>query len=153
MPRVVPTSAQDYTVVAVRRRNGFIRGDQSWCGPLNFGEFVAHQGRHAGHSDCCHRHGLPASWRHRLPELLWEALLRGDDLVTEIPPDRWDADEYYDPSPEYRAGRCRSGAPSSTTLPASMQISSGSASRRRSRSTLSTGYCWKSLGKQPSTRG
>jgi polyketide synthase 5 len=31
------------------------------------------------------------------PEQLWEALLRGDDLVTEIPQDRWDADEYYDP--------------------------------------------------------
>lgn len=33
------------------------------------------------------------------PEQLWEALLRGDDLVTEIPADRWDADEYYDPEP------------------------------------------------------
>ncbi|MDV3136802.1 acyltransferase domain-containing protein, partial [Mycobacterium sp. 29Ha] len=33
------------------------------------------------------------------PEQLWEALLRGDDLVTEVPPDRWDADEYYDPEP------------------------------------------------------
>ena len=33
------------------------------------------------------------------PEMLWEALLRGDDLVTEVPPDRWDADEYYDPEP------------------------------------------------------
>ena len=33
------------------------------------------------------------------PERLWEALLRGDDLVTEIPPERWDADEYYDPQP------------------------------------------------------
>jgi acyl transferase domain-containing protein len=33
------------------------------------------------------------------PELLWEALLRGDDLVTEIPPERWDADEFYDPEP------------------------------------------------------
>ena len=33
------------------------------------------------------------------PEQLWEALLRGDDLVTEIPPDRWDVDEYYDPEP------------------------------------------------------
>jgi polyketide synthase 5 len=33
------------------------------------------------------------------PERLWDALLRGDDLVTEIPPDRWDADEYYDPQP------------------------------------------------------
>ena len=33
------------------------------------------------------------------PERLWEALLRGDDLITEIPPDRWDADEFYDPEP------------------------------------------------------
>ena len=33
------------------------------------------------------------------PERLWEALLRGDDLVTEIPPERWDAEEYYDPEP------------------------------------------------------
>lgn len=31
------------------------------------------------------------------PEQLWEALLRGDDLVTEIPLSRWDPDEYYDP--------------------------------------------------------
>jgi polyketide synthase 5 len=31
------------------------------------------------------------------PDLLWEALLRGDDLVTEIPADRWDADDFYDP--------------------------------------------------------
>ncbi len=30
-------------------------------------------------------------------DLLWESLLRGDDLVTEVPPERWDADEYYDP--------------------------------------------------------
>src|SRR5690349_19701727 len=33
------------------------------------------------------------------PEQLWEALIRGDDLVTEVPPDRWDADAYYDPEP------------------------------------------------------
>src|SRR5437588_3967531 len=33
------------------------------------------------------------------PDQLWDALLRGDDLVTEIPLDRWDADEYYDPEP------------------------------------------------------
>src|SRR4030081_1421336 len=33
------------------------------------------------------------------PGRLWEALLRRDDLVTEIPPDRWHADEYYDPEP------------------------------------------------------
>jgi polyketide synthase 5 len=33
------------------------------------------------------------------PEQLWEALLHAEDLVTEIPPDRWDGDEYYDPQP------------------------------------------------------
>ncbi len=33
------------------------------------------------------------------PEAFWNSLLRGDDLVTEIPADRWDADEYYDPEP------------------------------------------------------
>ena len=33
------------------------------------------------------------------PEQFWEALLRGDDLVTEIPADRWDVDDYYDPEP------------------------------------------------------
>ncbi|WP_139836942.1 type I polyketide synthase, partial [Mycobacterium szulgai] len=45
------------------------------------------------------------------PDQLWEALLRGDDLVTEVPPDRWDVDEYYDPEPGV-PGRtvCRWGA-------------------------------------------
>ena len=33
------------------------------------------------------------------PDLFWQALLRGDDLVTEIPADRWDVDYYYDPEP------------------------------------------------------
>lgn len=33
------------------------------------------------------------------PELLWEALLRGDNLITVVPLDRWDPDEFYDPEP------------------------------------------------------
>ena len=45
------------------------------------------------------------------PDQLWEALLRGDDLVTEIPPDRWDADEYYDPEPGVHGrSACKWGA-------------------------------------------
>lgn len=40
------------------------------------------------------------------PELLWEALVRGVDVVTDVPRDRWDSDEYYDPQP---------GAPGRTT--------------------------------------
>src|SRR6476620_2504182 len=33
------------------------------------------------------------------PEQLWEALIEGEDLVTEIPADRWDVDDHYDPEP------------------------------------------------------
>ena len=33
------------------------------------------------------------------PAALWEAVLRGEDLVSEIPAERWDADSYYDPEP------------------------------------------------------
>ncbi|BBZ28131.1 polyketide synthase [Mycolicibacterium madagascariense] len=33
------------------------------------------------------------------PEALWEALAGGADLVTEVPADRWDADDLYDPEP------------------------------------------------------
>lgn len=33
------------------------------------------------------------------PAAFWQALLRRDDLVTKVPLDRWDADEYYDPEP------------------------------------------------------
>jgi acyl transferase domain-containing protein/acyl carrier protein len=33
------------------------------------------------------------------PEELWGAVLRGDDMVTEVPADRWDVDDHYDPEP------------------------------------------------------
>ena len=33
------------------------------------------------------------------PHKLWVALLRGEDLVTEIPRERWDAEEIFDPEP------------------------------------------------------
>lgn len=31
------------------------------------------------------------------PEAFWQALLRGDDLITEIPADRWDVEDHFDP--------------------------------------------------------
>jgi len=46
------------------------------------------------------RRPLPRSLQSR--DQRWEALLRGDDLVTEIPAAAWDADEYdeyYDAEP------------------------------------------------------
>src|SRR5215475_14173498 len=34
------------------------------------------------------------------PEAFWRLLRDGVDAVTEIPPDRWDADAYYDLNPD-----------------------------------------------------
>jgi acyl transferase domain-containing protein/thioesterase domain-containing protein/acyl carrier protein len=34
------------------------------------------------------------------PEAYWRLLRDGVDAITEIPPDRWDVDAYYDPDPE-----------------------------------------------------
>ena len=67
------------------------------------------------------------------PDMLWEALLRGDDLITEIPADRWDVNEHYDPQPGV-PGR----SVSSTTSVVSTPSSSGSVIVRRPRSTRST---------------
>nr|WP_167815687.1 type I polyketide synthase [Methanocorpusculum sp. GPch4] len=33
------------------------------------------------------------------PESFWQALLEGRDAITEVPPDRWDVEAFYDPSP------------------------------------------------------
>ena len=33
------------------------------------------------------------------PEALWEAVLRGDDTITQVPPDRWNVEDHYDPEP------------------------------------------------------
>jgi acyl transferase domain-containing protein/acyl carrier protein len=34
------------------------------------------------------------------PETFWSILQQGVDTVTEVPPDRWKVDDYYDPDPE-----------------------------------------------------
>jgi len=34
------------------------------------------------------------------PEQFWNLLHNGVDAITEVPPDRWNIDEYYDPDPE-----------------------------------------------------
>src|SRR5262245_35184168 len=36
----------------------------------------------------------------RDPESFWQLLQSGTDAVTKVPPERWDADAFYDPDPE-----------------------------------------------------
>jgi myxalamid-type polyketide synthase MxaB len=45
------------------------------------------------------------------PDELWTVLQRGADTIDRIPPDRWDADSYYDPDPDAPGKMCtlRSG--------------------------------------------
>ena len=81
------------------------------------------------------------------PDMLWEALLRGDDLVTDAA-DRWDADEFIDPEPGVPGRTVSRWEGSSTTSRASTLSSSGSASGRRSRSIRSTDCCWKPRGRR-----
>lgn len=38
------------------------------------------------------------------PEAYWQLLRDGVDAITEIPPTRWDVDEYYDPDPDTPGG-------------------------------------------------
>ncbi|MBD2256617.1 type I polyketide synthase [Pseudanabaena sp. FACHB-2040] len=33
------------------------------------------------------------------PEAFWQLLHQGEDAITEVPPERWNIDEYYDPEP------------------------------------------------------
>jgi hypothetical protein len=84
---------------------------------------------------CGHGNGLPSSGRHRLPR-----------AAVGFPPTDGTSGMSTTPSPGFRAGRCRAGAVSSTTSPASTHRSSASASAKRPPSIRSTGFCTRLLG-------
>ena len=44
------------------------------------------------------------------PDAFWELLARGGDAIGQVPPDRWDADAYYDADP-YAPGTMNTRCP------------------------------------------
>jgi hypothetical protein len=63
------------------------------------------------------------------PDALWGALLAGIDFVTDIPQQRWNADDYYEPvaGAPHKAALSHAGARSLTTHRASTIAFSASA--------------------------
>ncbi len=43
------------------------------------------------------------------PDAFWQLLVEGKDVVGEVPPDRWNVDDYYDPDPS-KLGKARTKA-------------------------------------------
>ena len=50
---------------------------------------------------CGHRYGLSIARRQFAPGI-WKLLQNGTDAITEVPPERWDIDAFYDPDPTAR---------------------------------------------------
>ncbi len=78
------------------------------------------------------------------PEAFWRLLSQGTDAVREVPPERWNIDDYYDRrsrrarQDEYALGRRFSKAWTSST-----PSSSAFRPARPFASTLSSGCCWR----------
>ncbi len=79
------------------------------------------------------------------PGGLWERLLRGDDLVTGIPAERWDADEYYsEPGPPGRQLSKRGAFLDDIVGFDAEFVGIG---EREATAVPSIGCCWKPLGR------
>jgi hypothetical protein len=87
------------------------------------------------------------------PDALWRLLRAGADAITEVPPERFDADRLFDPDPD-AAGRIASrwgGFP--TTSSASMPTSSASLRARQRAWTRSSACSSRSPGQRSRTPG
>lgn len=72
------------------------------------------------------------------PEAFWELLSGGVDAIREVPEDRFDIDEFYDPDPETAERPTRASADSSTESTDSIPSSSASRRVRRCGSSRSS---------------
>ncbi len=89
------------------------------------------------------------------PEAFWEVLAGGVDAIREVPEDRFDIDEFYDPDPETPGKTYTRFSKSSTESIDSIPNSSASPHARRSGSSRNSGWCSKRHGrvsKGPGTR-
>lgn len=81
------------------------------------------------------------------PEAFWQLLEQGMDAATEVPKERWDIEQYYDPNPDATGKMYTRFANFIADVdkfdPEFFKISP----REAKNSTLSTDYSWKSVGK------
>ncbi len=85
------------------------------------------------------------------PESFWRLLVNGEDAISEVPADRWDADEFYDPDPLAPGRMTTKWGGFVSDVAGLMPTSSVSRRGRPRRWTRSSGCCSKSPGRRSST--
>lgn len=74
---------------------------------------------------------------------LWQRLKNGEDCIDEVPADRWDWQQYFDPTPGKRAASIPAGAASSGKSTHLIRCSSISRHARRRRWIRRSGSSWR----------
>jgi epothilone polyketide synthase D len=105
--RLPPTLAYDYpTIAALSAHLG--AGDGEAAPPEACGSTEPSRGERTDPDDCIAIIGMGCRFPGGVsdPDSLWRLLDEGIDAISEVPPERWDIDSLYDPSPDAVGKMC-----------------------------------------------